>query len=577
MKNGKIMKRVIRYSIFGVLTITLLLAAILFYFSYKTSIPVAELVQDSPNLISSAIQNEEIDGEYIENYASADQKVLDAVHYDLNIDLYPGMKIIKGDATIKLVTKGLQKIDLNLYDNFEIKSVKLNGSQAKYENKDTRFTIFPAEKLTDTSIVEIVYEGKPKSMGFGSFSFGEKNGKSFIYTMNEPVFASTWFPCNDIPRDKALFDIKISNDSSDVSVSNGNLVSVSANGARKTYHWKTVYPIATYLVAIYSAEYKNYNEEYTSSSKIKMPVTYYVTPEKFESARHDFFIHPEAIGIFSKLFGEYPFIKEKYGVAEFLWNKGALENQTITGIGTVFISGMGIQKDLLVHELAHSWWGNAVGLGDWKDIWLNEGFANYSVALYYEALTDRRALVSTMRSYLGRFEKAKGTLYNPVQDIFSTLVYDKGAWVLHMLRREVGDSSFFRILRKYYNDFKYKTAVTKDFQNECESVSKKKLDYFFKQWVFDGTGIIEADYSYSAAKAGGNEYTVSFDIEQTQKGYTAYSFPLDLKFIAPDGNYIIKTVYIRERNSHFELKLGFQPQDMIPDPDLWLLAKLKKK
>lgn len=571
------MKRIIRYSILAILIIAVLITALLFYVSDRTSIPVADLVKDAPNLISSALKNAEIDAGYIENYAAADQKSLNAIHYDLNIDLYPDRKMIKGDVIIKLATKGLDKIDLNLYDNFSIKSVKLNGMQAKYENKDTRFTIFPAEKLKDTSIVEIIYEGEPKNMGFGSFTFGEKNGKSFIYTMNEPVFASTWYPCNDIPSDKALFDINISNDSANVSVSNGKLVSVSVKGARKTYHWKTVYPISTYLVAIYSAQYKNFNDEYISSSKIKMPVTYYVTPEKVESARHDFFIHSEAIGIFSKLFGEYPFIKEKYGVAEFLWNKGALENQTITGIGTVFISGMGIQKDILIHELAHSWWGNAVSVGDWKDIWLNEGFANYSTALYYEALTDRRALVSTMRTYLGSFEKAKGTLYNPAQDIFSRLVYDKGAWVLHMLRREVGDSSFFKILRKYFNDFKYKNAVTKDFQYECESVSKKKLDFFFKQWVFDGVGIINADYTYHTVKTSGKEYKVTFDIEQTQKGYSVYSFPLDLKFIASDGNYVIKTVYIRERNSHFELNLGFQPQDMVPDPDLWLLAKLKKK
>ena len=306
-----------------------------------------------------------------------------------------------------------------------------------------------------------------------------------------------------------------------------------------------------------------------------MPINYFVTQEKLESAAKDFDIHPEAIAVFSKLFGEYPFIKEKYGVAEFLWNKGALENQTITGIGSVFIQGMGFQKDLLIHELAHSWWGNCVSPADWKDLWLNEGFATYSTALYYEALTDRRALVSTMKNYSGDFPK--GTLYNPTGDIFGRLVYDKGAWTLHMLRKEVGDSSFFRILRKYYNTYKYKNASTKDFINICESVAKKNLNYFFRQWVFEGTGIIKADFSYSVVNTEQNEYTVKVDFEQTQSGYPVYTFPVDLKFISADGNNVTKTFYIDKKTSHFEQKLQFQPQNVIADPDNWLLAKLKKK
>ena len=564
------MKKVVRYSILAVL----LLVLVLVYISYRTSIPVTELVANAPELIS-ALKSAEIDEKYIENYTTAGQKILDVLHYDINIELFPEQKVIKGDVKIKILTKGVQKIDLNFYDNFKIVKILLNGTNARYENKATNLSIFPPDKLKDTSFVEIIYEGKPKSMGFGSFTFGEKDNKSFVYTMNEPVFASTWFPCNDSPSDKALVDIYITNDSSKVSVSNGKLEGIKTSGNRRTYHWKTVYPIATYLIALYSADYKSYNDEYTSSSKTKMPISYYVTIDKFEGAKKDFSIHNEAISVFSKLFGEYPFIKEKYGVAEFLWNKGALENQTITGIGSVFITGMGYQTDLLVHELAHSWWGNAVGLTDWKEIWLNEGFATYSTALYYEALTDIRALRSTMRTNFGEFEK--GTLYNPSEDIFSRLVYDKGAWVLHMLRKEVGDSSFFKILRRYFKDYKYKTASTKDFKIICEAVSKKNLNFFFDQWVYKGKGIINAVYSYSVKETDKTDYTINFELIQKQDGYPEYCFPLDLKFIGPDRKNMVKTVYITKRQGQFELKLGFFPQEVVVDPDYWLLANLKKK
>ena len=564
------MKKVIRYSIFTVL----LLVIALVYISYKTSIPVTELVTNAPELIT-ALKSAEIDEKYIENYTAPGQKTLDAIHYDINIELFPEQKTIKGDVKIKIITRGHQKIDLNFYDNFNITKILLNGTGAKFENKETSLSIFFTDKLKDTSLVEIAYEGKPKNMGFGSFSFGEKDNKSFVYSMNEPVFASTWFPCNDSPSDKALMDIYITNDSSKTSVSNGILVGTKLTGSRKTFHWKTVYPIATYLIALYSADYINYDDEYTSSSKIKMPISYYITADKLEVAKKDFSIHREAISVFAKIFGEYPFIKEKYGVAEFLWNKGALENQTITGIGSVYISGLGYQRDLLIHELAHSWWGNAVTLTDWKNIWLNEGFATYSVALYYEALTDIRALQSTMRTYFGEFNN--GTLYNPAEEIFSKLVYDKGAWVLHMLRKEVGDFYFFKILRRYYNDYKYKNASTNDFKTICESVSKKNLDFFFDQWIYKGKGIIHADYSYSVKEIDKDNYIINFELVQKQEGYAEYSFPLDLKFTARDGKNVVKTVFITKRQGKFELKLDFFPHEVILDPDYWLLANLKKK
>lgn len=564
------MKKAIRYSIFALLALVL----IIYYISYQTSIPVTELVSNAPELISN-LKMAQIDERYIEAYTTPEQKIIDVLHYDINIELFPEQEIIKGDVKIKIKTLGVQKINLNLYDNLKINKVMLNGISTKYENKETSLVIMPAGNLKDTSLIEIAYEGKPKNMGFGSFAFGEKNDKSFIYVMNEPVFASTWLPCNDSPADKALIDIHITNDSSKVSVSNGLLAGVKTTGNRRTYHWKTVYPIATYLIALYSADYSSFSDEYISAAKIKMPLTYYVTPDKLESAKKDFALHKDAISVFSKLFGEYPFIKEKYGVAEFLWTKGALENQTITGIGSPFISGMNFHRDLLLHELAHSWWGNAVGPADWKEIWLNEGFATYSVALYYEALTDIRALRSTMRNYYGEFPK--GTLYNPAGDVFGRLVYDKGAWVLHMLRREVGDFSFFKILRNYYQDYKYRCAYTNNFKSVCETVSKKNLDFFFKQWIYKGTGIIDAQYSYSVSGKGNTDISVKMEITQKQDGYEAYSFPLDIKFTSAEGKNVVKTVYITKRQEQFELKLDFFPQEIVLDPDSWLLAILKKK
>ena len=132
-----------------------------------------------------------------------------------------------------------------------------------------------------------------------------------------------------------------------------------------------------------------------------------------------------------------------------------MENQTITGIGSQFITGKKFFADMMIHELSHHWWGDAVTVKSWKDIWLNEGFATYSEALYWEKKSGFNALKSTLSSKFSSF--GSGTLYNPIGNLFSRMIYDKGAWVLHMLRKEIGDENFFTLLiiffsKKYYRD-----------------------------------------------------------------------------------------------------------------------------
>ncbi len=227
-----------------------------------------------------------------------------------------------------------------------------------------------------------------------------------------------------------------------------------------------------------------------------MNIEYYVFPKQLENAKIDFAEHPQYIHFFAKTFGEYPFIKEKYGVAEFLWQLGAMEHQTITGIGSNFVSGHNFFRDIYVHELAHQWWGDAISPKSWNDIWLNEGFATYCEALYYEHKSGKKALISTMLSK--KQDNFKGKLIEPGDDMFSATIYDKGAWVLHMLRWQVGDSTFFNILREYYKEYKYKSASTKDFQSVCEKISSQDLSQFFNQWVYDGEGNITLIYDWNS-------------------------------------------------------------------------------
>jgi aminopeptidase N len=501
---------------------------------------------------------------------------IDVLHYDLSLDLYPDNSFLKGDAVITclLLDKSSSEFDLNFYDNLKITGLTVNGLKTEYSNSKNLLHI-KFVGSTDTLRVELTYEGTPKHAGLSGFVFGEINRKNVVYNLSEPDFASSWFPCNDVPTDKALLDIRITNDTSMVSVSNGILKDIQVNGQRKTYHWKTLYPIATYLVCLYSANYVTFSDKYISQDKQDtLPIQYYVFPNHLQNGKIDFEDHPKYIDFFAKTFGEYPFIKEKYGVAEFLWQLGAMEHQTITGIGSNFVTGKKYFNDVYIHELAHHWWGDAVSPSDWKDIWLNEGFATYSEALYSEYLGGKKALRSVMLSKSQN--DFKGTLYNTKDNLFGSIVYDKGSWVLHMLRRETGDSLFFQILRTYFATYKYKNASTDDFKKICELVTGKDLNKFFDQWVYNGEGKIELEYKWSVQRAP-DGFKIKITTYQTQKGYDIYNFPLDFKFNIDSGTSILKTLFVDKRQKDFEITLKDTPLDIEPDPSGWLLADIKRK
>lgn len=520
------------------------------------------------------------EGAYEEGYITPNQYGLDVLHYDITLEVFPRIKNIDGTVVVIGVFTGepQPQIDLNFYDNMTINELTLNDEPASYQHKGTTLSVDASALIADTFRVKVVYEGEPKRMGLSSFVFGEIDGKPLVYNLNEPAYASTWIPCNDRPADKALMDMRLIADSSLVSVSNGRLMEVIPRGIRNEYHWKTFYPISTYLICLYVHDYEYFEDTFVSSEGDTLPLTYYVLKDHMDAAKKDFADHPKMLELFTDLFGEYPFMKEKYGVAEFLWQMGAMEHQTIIGIGSNFVSGHRFFNDLYVHELAHQWWGNAVGPASWKDIWLNEGFSTYSEALYDEFNYGSAALRASM---LSKFSTTfKGTLYDPGISLFSHTVYDKGAWVLHMLRTEVGDDGFFEILQTYYKEFKYSAATTFDFVEVAERVSGLDLTAFFDQWVFTGTGIIELEYQWSVRPTEEHGYEIYILVKQVQDGFQWYDFLLEVALQYGAGEENVKS-YQQYRITDEIFSIRFctdqRPDDIILDPKSRLLAQIKAK
>lgn len=506
-------------------------------------------------------------------YNSPEQKLIDVLHYTVKLDLFTEQKRLKGDVTLQFVfTDSLyKKFHINFYDNMKIHKVLWNGLATNYSNFKTNLTVEP-KNINDTNYVEILYEGRPKNLGLSSFVFGEINGKSLVYNISEPNFASTWFPCNDVLTDKATFDFYLTNSSSEVSVSNGVLIEKSDTNGRATYHWKTSYELPTYTAAIYSSAYKTFSEKYITALGDSIPIQYYALPGHLENAKADFSEHPQILKVLSQLFGEYPFVKEKYGVAEFLWQSGAMESATITGIGSNFVNGTKMFTDIYVHEAAHQWWGNCVTPKTWQDIWLNEGFATYSEALYDEAVFGKDALFSNMsKNFSTEFE---GPLYNPGSNLFSSKVYRKGAWVLHMLRWEVGDENFFAILHQYFDLYQYKNASSEDFRKVCEDVTKKDLTQFFKQWVYVGENIPIVNYRWKVKEDDDSTYYVILNLKQVQTGETVYHFPVEVQllFDNPGDNYTEKII-VDGSDYETTIKLKKKMNSLKLDPSGWLLVE----
>ncbi len=528
----------------------LLLGSLIFYFSFKSEI--TKFFDLYP--IIKNFEKDVFTEKYLNNYIYKTQYSIDVLRYDLNVSIDFIEETITGKVHILTAIKdsSLRTIPLNFRGDFQIAKVTYNGVPSKWAYTNNHFLIERKDKK-DTATIFIAYKGRPQSLGLGSFTFGELDGEKYCYTINEPVYASTWFPCNDRPDDKALYRISITTDSSKYSISNGKLIKVKKEGGKKTFVWESYYPLASYLVAIYSGKYIELEDSLKIGEQV-LPIRHFLFPSEIEDAKEDLRIVKEGLKTFSELFGEYPFLKEKYSVVEIDWPIGGIENQTVSAIGKRFFTGKGFFEDLFIHELAHQWWGNAVTIRNWQDIWLNEGFAVYSTALFDENVYGEGALHSFLNSRRGKFEDA--TLLDPQEEALSDLTYNKGAWFLHMLRKEMGDEKFFELLKKYFQTFKYKNSSTKELKLLAEKVSQKNLDYFFNQWLAQ-KGVPIFNISFRSIKSDSSGYTTQLHLEQTGI-FKNYKLILPFVFLNKKIKETFeKEVKVNRSSEDFEIALPF--------------------
>jgi hypothetical protein len=466
---------------------------------------------------------------------SPNQAAYDARTYDLDIRPDIATRVLTGIVRMRatVVSGPLLGLDLDFASNMVVDSAYAADTPTPVTRSGNILTVALDRPYLNGETPEVVvrYHGTPASGPFGAvFGFGSHAGQPLIATLSEPFGARAWWPCKDYPDDKAdSVDVRVKVPSGMITACNGTLVESSDNGSVAIAHWHERHAISTYLVSLASHAYAVSTDTYTPVLGDPMPVQFYIFPDAVAGAAAVNAKVKGMIAAFAARFGEYPFLDEKYGEASFSWG-GGMENQTITSLG-------GFWEYVVAHELSHQWWGDMVTCRNFHHIWLNEGFATYAQALWTEAGSGLAGYRSDMT---GKRWLGAGTVYAPdendVARVFnSSLSYNKGAWVLHMLRHALGDTTFFTALRTYGQQYRYGTATTENFRDVCAAVSGRNLDKFFQEWIY-GEYYPQYRFSYSygpaAPEVGG--YDVAVRLDQIQS-WQLFWMPVDVTIHAADG------------------------------------------
>jgi len=517
----------------------------------------------------AALQNRR---ELLKPVAKPGQDRYDVGFYGIDLKIDIDNEEISGQVNIrgKSKTNALSVIELDLMSPLIVDSVWNDAFSFQLSGDDLSIQLQTPVDSGQVFDIGIRYSGSPVAAGIKGFSFALHNNVPIVSTLSEPYYARGWFPCKDIPSDKAdSADISLTVPDSLVAISNGILKSILDNkNGTKTYKWQERYPITTYLISLAVTNYDLIEQTYTAKDGTTMPVRHWYYPED-ESRTGVLLLTTEMISFFSNIWGEYPFINEKYGHARFSWG-GAMEHQTCTSLGSY-------SELMICHELAHQWWGDMVTCANWSEIWLNEGFARYSEALWEE----HKSGSDGYRDYMDKINRPEywqsGPVYildtTNVNSIFNLLVYDKGAWILHMLRGVVGDTVFRDIFPAYREAHYMDVATTKDFKQICETTYGKDLDWFFDQWVY-GSGQPDYKVRWGRQKTVTNNWQITLRIDQNQSTTNLFQMPIDIKVEFSDRDTLL-TISDSLASQIFEFQFSEMPENVIVDPDSWILKTIQ--
>ncbi|MGV7105431.1 M1 family aminopeptidase [Flavobacterium sp. U410] len=500
----------------------------------------------------------------------------DITYHELRFTVDPAVYYISGTVTTTFTAlEDMNTITFDLDEALTVSSVTMNGNSLSFVQQTSKELVITFQTtLTsgNSGTVVVTYAGSPPANGFGSFVTTTHSGTPVLWTLSEPFGARDWWPCKQDLNDKVnSIDVYITAPSAYVGVSNGLEQSAIDNGnGTKTTHFHHGYAIPAYLIAIAVTNYQIYTQ--TAGIGTTFPIVNYVYPENYTSAQSQLAETVSIMNVYETLFEPYPFLNEKYGHAQFSWG-GGMEHTTVSFM-------VNFSRDLIAHELGHQWFGDKITCGSWKDIWLNEGFAEYLSGLIYENLSGASTFVSWKASKIASItSQPNGAVYltdaeaTDVNRIFSgRLTYNKGSMVVHMLRWKMGDALFFQAIQNYLADtnLAYAYAITPQLQSHLEAAYGSSLTEFFNDWIYNQG---YPSYSVTAQNWGAGQVKIAVNQTQSDPSVSYFEMPLEVRLTGAGGEEQDVVVDNTFNGQEFIVSVPFTVTGVQFDPNYHIISR----
>ncbi|MFL3022601.1 MAG: M1 family metallopeptidase [Cytophagales bacterium] len=507
---------------------------------------------------------------------------IDILNYKFQLNLNDTTDVIYGSAQITLNIKESEsrvRLDLvsqnQLGKGMKVHRVTFNGDEVAYTHEDNVLLIETGGLgYSSSDNIGVEYSGDPIT---GLIIGPNMHGDRTFFSDNWPNKARNWLPLVDHPYDKSTAEFIVEAPNHYQVISNGLLVEeTKLNRNIKKTHWKQSVPISCWLYALGVAEFAIDYVDYFDGKSIQT----WVYKQDRDKGFYDFKIPTKhTLEFFSDYIG--PFAYEKLANVQSNSVKGGMESATAIFYSDVSVTGdRSVRwRNVIIHEVAHQWFGNCVTEFDWDDVWLSEGFATYFTLMFREHAYGRDDFVNGL-------DDAKNLVYNhyktdkessivhdnlkDMKDVLTySLQYQKGAWVLHMLRNYIGEDDFREGIRKYYKRYYNSNTTTEEFKKEMEVVSGVDLDLFFDQWLYNGGNIIlDGGWSYDKKKK-----RVEVTLDQVQDDGYIFKMPLELGIYYEDKNlFKLETVKLEKEKGRFYIATETKPKNIKIDPFTKLLA-----
>lgn len=493
------------------------------------------------------------------------QSGLEVQHYVFHLEVTDQAEGLQGEATvtIRLREDGVKVVILDLASvkagkGMAVSSVSLAGQPVPYLHEEGRLklSLGAARKAGEVLAFEIRYGGVPAS---GLKFLVNKHGERCVFSESWPDRAHQWLPVVDHPSAKATAEMVITAPAHDQVISNGLLVETTdLPGQRRRTHWKQDQPLPVWL---YTVGIGHFAVHRTTADGV--PLESWVYPQEREAGWQALEgTARQALRFYGTRIGPFPY--DKLANVEAAGLVGGMESATAISYGEAAFNGRPM-IGLVAHEIAHQWFGDAVTEADWDDVWLSEGFATYLADCFLEEAEGPEVFVASLRKERDRVIAEEAAqpdtpiIHRNLSDtgkVLNTFVYEKAAWVLHMLRDQVGDAAFWKGLRAYFQAHRHGLATTSDFRRAMEGASGQPLDGFFDQWLNrPGLPRIRGSWRYEADTG-----RVVVDLQQTQAG-AAFRLPLELGL--GEGR---ERILLTEKAQRFRLHVPAVPATVLLDP-----------